>query len=37
MEKPEVNKMKAVVLTQYNKQGTNLEIRDVPVPIPNEN
>ena len=29
--------MKAAVLTHYNKENTNLEIRDIPVPIPNEN
>ena len=28
--------MKAAILTHYNKNGTNLELRDIPIPVPND-
>ena len=29
--------MKAAVLTHYDKKGTDLEIQDLPVPVPEDN
>ena len=28
--------MKAAILTHYNKKGTDLEIRDITIPVPDE-
>ena len=29
--------MKAAILTKYNKEGMDLELRELPIPIPEEN